>query len=246
MVAATGDPLINPYRTEEIVNVDQIRVGPLARGILPVLVLAWTACSPKPAPVTPRAAADSVAAAARRDSLAAAARRDSLAAAARRDSLAAAARADSIARALEASRADSIRAEVRRNELAAAAGRSPLDAASAAEFATVVRFAFDRSDLDAAARGILERKLRILQQNPGIVIQVAGNCDERGSDEYNLALGERRAAAVKRYLVEHGVADSRVQIISYGEERPADPGHTEEAWAANRRAEFTVVGTAKP
>jgi peptidoglycan-associated lipoprotein len=234
----------HPNRIEETVN--QIRVGPWARAILPALVLVWAGCNPKPASVSPRAAADSAAAAARRDSLAAAARRDSLAAAARRDSLAAAARADSLARALEASRADSIRAEVRRNELAAAAARNPLDAASAAEFATVVRFAFDKSDLDAAARAILERKLRILQQNPGLVIQVAGNCDERGSDEYNLALGERRAAAVKRYLVEHGVADARVRIISYGEERPADPAHTEAAWAANRRADFTVVGTARP
>jgi peptidoglycan-associated lipoprotein len=221
-------------------------VGPTARVIVPIVVLALAACGPKPAPVTPRAAADSAAAAARRDSLAAAARRDALLAAARRDSLAAAARADSIARALEASRADSIRAEVRRNETAAAAVRSPLDAAGAAELATVVRFAFNRSDVDAAAQAILERKLRLLQQNSGLAIQVAGHCDERGSDEYNLALGERRAAAVKRFFVEHGIADARVAIISYGEERPANPRHTEEAWAANRRAEFTVAGTARP
>ncbi len=224
----------------------QIRVGRLALAIVPLVLLGIAGCGPKPAAVSPRAAADSAAAAARRDSLAAAARRDSLAAAARRDSLAAAARADSIARALEASRADSIRAEVRRNELAAAAVRSPLDAASAAEFATAIHFAFDRSDLDAAARDILDRKLRILQAHPNLTIQVAGNCDERGSDEYNLALGERRASTAKRYLVEHGVADARVRVISYGKERPVDQGHTEAAWAANRRDDFTVVGTSQP
>jgi len=222
-------------------------IGPWARGIVPLLVVAMAACGPKPAPVTPRAAADSAAAAARRDSLAAAARRDSLAAQARRDSLAAAARADSLARAArEAARADSLRAEVRRNELEAARiGAWGLNRADSTQLATMIHFAFDRSDLDATATGILDQKLRLLQQNAALRIQIAGHCDERGSDEYNLALGERRAAAAKRYLVEHGVAKGRISIISYGEERPLDRDHTEEAWAANRRAEFVVVTDTK-
>jgi peptidoglycan-associated lipoprotein len=209
-------------------------VGLWARGIVPVLVVAMAACGPKPPAVSPQAAADSAAAAARRDSLAAAqARADSLAAAARRDSIAAAARADSLARAAaERARADSIRAEVRRNELAAAAQQ---------ELAPSIHFAFDRSNLDATATGLLDRKVAFLQANPTVVIQIAGNCDERGSDEYNLALGNRRAAAAKKYLVEHGIEDARISIISYGEERPVDPRHNETAWAANRRDDFVVV-----
>ena len=214
-------------------------VGPSARALVPLLVIALAACGRKPAPVTPLAAADTAAAAAaRRDSLAAAARRDSLAAAARRDSLAAAARADSLARvAREQGRADSIRAEVRRNDVAVAA---------AAELAPPIHFALDRSDLDTTAVAILERKLVLLQQNPALHIQIAGHCDERGSDEYNLALGERRAAAAKRFFVEHGIAEGRITIVSYGEERPLDAGHTEEAWAKNRRAEFSAVAGARP
>ncbi len=72
-------------------------------------------------------------------------------------------------------------------------------------------------------------------------IQTAGNCDERGSDEYNLALGNRRAMAAKHYLVEHGIDASRVETVSYGEERPIDPGHTEEAWAKNRNDQFEIL-----
>ena len=221
--------------------------GPWARGIVLPLTVLMAACGPKPAPVTPRAASDSAAAAARRDSLAAAARRDSLAAQARRDSLAAAARADSLARAsLEAARADSIRAEVRRNETGAAAvGSWGLSAADSTQLVTMIHFAFDRSDLDAAAVAILDGKLRLLQQHADLRIQIAGHCDERGSDEYNLALGERRAASAKRFFTEHGIAELRIAIVSYGEERPLDPGHTEAAWAANRRAEFTVAEGAR-
>jgi len=218
------------------------------RALVPLAVAGLWACGPKPPQVAPQAARDSVVAAARGDSLAAVARRDSLAAAARRDSLAVAARADSLARSSrEAARADTVRAQVRQNVVEEpAAAPSGLDAASTVELAAMVHFEFDRSDLDAASAAVLDRKLRILQQYPRLALQVAGHCDERGSDEYNLALGERRAAAVKRYLVEHGVAEGRLTIVSYGEERPLDPGHTEEAWARNRRAEFAVTAGAQP
>jgi len=77
-----------------------------------------------------------------------------------------------------------------------------------------------------------------------VTIQVAGHTDERGSDEYNLALGQRRAAAVKAYLVQHGVADSRISTVSYGEEHPIAQGADESAWAQNRRAEFAITAGA--
>jgi peptidoglycan-associated lipoprotein len=74
-----------------------------------------------------------------------------------------------------------------------------------------------------------------------VAVRIEGNCDERGSDDYNMALGERRAKAAKDYLVNLGIASDRISTISYGEEKPADPGHDEEAWARNRRAEFVIV-----
>jgi peptidoglycan-associated lipoprotein len=222
--------------------------APLRAAALAALLVA-AACSrtPPPGAAAPQAAADSAAAAAQRDSLALAARRDSLATAARRDSALAAARADSAARvAREASRADSVRAQVQRNAVEEpAAVRSGLDSAASAELGATLYFEYNRSDLTAAAVAVLERKLRVLQGAPRLAIQVAGHCDERGSDEYNLALGERRAASVLRYLVEHGIAAGRLSVMSYGEERPLDPGHTEEAWAKNRRAEFTVTEGAR-
>jgi peptidoglycan-associated lipoprotein len=210
------------------------------------LALAIAACSRNPRPVAPApAAADSAAARLRADSLAAAARRDSLAALARRDSLARAQSvADSLARAMaERARADSVRAQVLREPDTAAATLTPsgLDQARTATLAEPVYFELDRSDLAAEAQRRLDGKLAILRASPRLAIQIEGHCDERGPDEYNLALGNRRAAAVKRYLVEHGIDEARVSIISYGEERPADPGHTEESWARNRRAEFRVT-----
>jgi peptidoglycan-associated lipoprotein len=221
-----------------------IRVRSWIRG--GAVAIAIAACSKNPQPATPApAAADSAAARQRADSLVAAARRDSLAALARRDSLARAqVVADSLARAMaERARADSVRAQVLREPDSAAATLMPsgLEAARSAALAEPVHFELDRSDLTAEAQRQLEGKLAILRASPRLEIQIEGHCDERGSDEYNLALGNRRAAAVKRYLVEHGVADARIGIVSYGEERPADPGHTEEAWARNRRAEFRLT-----
>ncbi len=103
-----------------------------------------------------------------------------------------------------------------------------------------VFFAFDSSVLDDAARQTLERQAAWLKQFPAVSVTIEGHCDERGTREYNLALGDRRANAAKSYLVALGVSPDRIRTISYGKERPADPGHDETAWALNRRA-VTVV-----
>ncbi|PLX91203.1 MAG: peptidoglycan-associated lipoprotein [Desulfuromonas sp.] len=101
-----------------------------------------------------------------------------------------------------------------------------------------VYFEFDQYTLSDAAREALAENMRYLQTNPGTSLVIEGHCDERGSDEYNLALGERRAVAAQQYLVSMGVDPQRLSTISYGEEKPVDLANTEEAWAKNRRAEF--------
>ncbi len=104
-----------------------------------------------------------------------------------------------------------------------------------------VYFAFDSSDLDEYARASLHGTSDELKENSDVIIQVEGHCDERGTNEYNIALGARRATAVRTFLIEMGVSPDRITTITYGEERPADPGHNEEAWQKNRRAEFVAV-----
>ncbi len=103
-----------------------------------------------------------------------------------------------------------------------------------------INFDFDRYDLTARAREILANHARILINNPQIKLTIEGHCDERGTIEYNLALGERRANAAKEYLVKYGIDPSRIRTISYGKERPLDPRSNEEAWAKNRRAAFVI------
>lgn len=103
-----------------------------------------------------------------------------------------------------------------------------------------VLFGFDSSVLDTKARGTVERQAAWLQQFPAVTVTIEGHTDQRGTAEYNLALGERRANAVKSYMTELGIDPARVLTISYGKERPADPAETEEAFAQNRRA-VTVV-----
>jgi len=98
-----------------------------------------------------------------------------------------------------------------------------------------VFFGFDRFELDAEARATLDRQAQWLQQYPNLSVVVEGHADERGTREYNLALGERRANAVKNYLVAQGVNPGRITTVSYGKERPAVPGSSEQAWAQNRR-----------
>jgi peptidoglycan-associated lipoprotein len=105
-----------------------------------------------------------------------------------------------------------------------------------------IYFDFDKYDLRTDARTILDRKASFLNQNSSVRVQIEGHCDERGTVEYNLALGERRANAAKQYLTTAGISAGRLSTISYGEERPLDPGHTEAAWARNRRAHFVITG----
>ena len=104
-----------------------------------------------------------------------------------------------------------------------------------------VYFAFDDYTLNADAQGNLQALADHLKKAQTSVVQVEGHCDERGSVEYNLALGERRAQSVKNYLTQLGVDGARLSTISYGEEKPAVEGHDEAAWAKNRRAEFTLT-----
>jgi len=103
-----------------------------------------------------------------------------------------------------------------------------------------VFFGFDRFDLTPEARGTLDRQAAWLKQYPNVTVTVEGHADERGTREYNLALGERRANSVKNYLVAQGTNPARVKTISYGKERPAVLGSNEAAWAQNRRG-VTVV-----
>lgn len=104
-----------------------------------------------------------------------------------------------------------------------------------------IYFDYDADAIRPDARVALESKLPILLANPRLRLRVAGHTDDRGSDEYNLALGQRRAAAARRFLEARGVDPSRVDIVSFGEERPAMSGQNETAWAANRRDEFEIV-----
>jgi len=103
---------------------------------------------------------------------------------------------------------------------------------------TTVYFGFDRSEIRPEFKDVLNAHAQYLVNNPNASVTVEGHCDERGTVEYNLALGERRADTVKRYLVVQGVAPSQLESISYGEERPAVMGSDESAWSKNRRAEI--------
>jgi len=103
-----------------------------------------------------------------------------------------------------------------------------------------IYFAFDKSTLTPAAQDNLLQKAEWLRQNPDATVTIEGHCDERGTAEYNLALGDRRAESAKAFLVDLGIDPARLTTISYGEERPVDPRNTEEAWAKNRRDHFVV------
>ncbi len=104
-----------------------------------------------------------------------------------------------------------------------------------------IYFGFDQYALTEEARATLKKHADWLRANRGYVMRIEGHCDERGTNEYNLALGQRRADAAKKYLVGLGVDSRRLTTVSYGEEKPLDPGHHEAAWAKNRRAQFSVT-----
>ena len=97
------------------------------------------------------------------------------------------------------------------------------------------------ADLTETARATLDAKLPLLRANADVRIRIAGHTDERGSDAYNIALGQRRAAAAKRYLVDNGIAADRIDVVSFGEDRPAAMGSDETAWSQNRRDEFEII-----
>jgi peptidoglycan-associated lipoprotein len=105
-----------------------------------------------------------------------------------------------------------------------------------------IYFDFDRSELKPEAREVLNQKAEALRQYPDVRIRIEGHCDERGTVEYNLALGERRAEAARQYLIDLGIDPDRLTTVSYGEERPAVPESNEAAWAQNRRDEFVPLG----
>ncbi len=179
------------------------------------------ACGPKAPPETaPVPNADSISAAER----------------ARADSAAAAqAEADRLARE-EAERV----ARQREADSLAAIGRTT--EAVRAMVGAMIHFDFDKSNIRPDDAGTLDQKVAILQANPDLRIRIGGHCDERGSDEYNLALGNRRAQAAKQYLVSHGIDGSRIETQSWGEERALVDGHDEGAWSQNRRDEFEIIG----
>jgi peptidoglycan-associated lipoprotein len=102
-------------------------------------------------------------------------------------------------------------------------------------------FAFDASALSADAKRALDEDARLLAQNPQVQVEIQGHCDERGSTAYNMALGQRRAQAVRNYLVAQGVSANRLTTVSFGEERPARSGSDEGAWSQNRRAELELL-----
>jgi len=150
------------------------------------------------------------------------------------------ARADSIA----AARAAAEAAARQRAEAEARATRERAAAAARATLEELVFFDYDKSDIREDAAAVLRRKADVLRASPQVQIRVQGHADERGSTEYNLALGNRRAESVRQFLVGFGLADSRFSIISYGEERPLESASNESAWARNRRAQFEITAGA--
>lgn len=154
------------------------------------------------------------------------------------------AQADSIERARQQAVDDSLRAlrerELERQRQAAALAEAQ-EAEAVALITGTVYFDYDQSALSSEARATLDAKVPALQARPAFRIRITGHTDERGSSEYNLALGLRRAAELKAYLVANGIDAARIDISSMGEERPAAQGSNEAAWALNRRAEFVQV-----
>jgi len=180
-------------------------------------VIAAASCGGKPAPQTTTPAVDTNAERARQEAKAAAQAERDRQAREEADRIAAQRRADSAAAAARAG--DEVRTTL----------------------AAMIHFDLDKSNIRGDDMGALDQKVAILQANPDLRIRIGGHCDERGSDEYNLALGNRRAQSAKQYLVSHGIDAGRIETQSWGEERPAVDGHDESAWSQNRRDEFEPI-----
>jgi peptidoglycan-associated lipoprotein len=152
--------------------------------------------------------------------------------------------ADSLAALRARQRADSIAAAERAAREAAAASDRRSAGEAAAVLAQKVYFDYDRDNLRDDARATLDAKVPILIANPSVTLAITGHTDERGTAEYNLALGQRRAAAAKRFLTQRGIDAGRIDLVSFGEERPTCTESREDCWRNNRRDEFTItVGT---
>lgn len=184
----------------------------LAGALLMCASVALAACRKKPTPIAPVPLTPSTATPV--DDAAARAARERFV----RDSLARA-RADSLSRLASGNEAASL--------------RTTLEAP--------VMFEYDAADMTDAARAILDAKLPVLRTNIALRIRISGHTDSRGSDEYNLALGLRRAASTRKYLSDRGIAADRLDIVSFGEERPALTGEDDSAFTKNRRAEFEIL-----
>jgi peptidoglycan-associated lipoprotein len=136
---------------------------------------------------------------------------------------------------------DDSEARARAEEEARARRAAELANAVKADLAAMINFEYDQATVRSIDQATLDRKAAILAANPNVRIQISGHADERGSDEYNLALGNRRGAAAKRYLENKGIDAARIEVVSYGEERPLAQGSDEAAYAQNRRDEFQVT-----
>ena len=144
---------------------------------------------------------------------------------------------DSIARARRLAEEE----EARRNAAANSGDRERRLGEMRSALTAPVYFDYNQAELAEDARATLDAKVPVLAANPGLRVRIAGHTDSRGSDEYNVALAQRRAVTVREYLAARGVDPSRLDIVSFGEEMPAVPGEDEGAWAQNRRAEFEIV-----
>jgi peptidoglycan-associated lipoprotein len=148
---------------------------------------------------------------------------------------------DSVRRAQEAAQAEAARLAAER---AAAAERERRVAAARTTLEEMVFFDYDRSDIRDDAAAVLRRKVDILRASPQVRVRIEGHADERGSTEYNLALGNRRAEQIRQFLVGFGLGQDRFEIVSFGEGRPLEQGQTEAAWARNRRGQFVITAGA--
>ena len=151
------------------------------------------------------------------------------------------AKADAEAEAAEKARLEAERIKAQELEEKMAQEKAAKIAAARNRFVNQnIHFEYDSAELSSMAKMLLKEKAEWLRANPSVRVTIEGHCDERGTTEYNLALGERRAMAAKNYLVDLGISAGRLDMVSFGEEKPLDDGMTEEAYRKNRRAQFVI------